>query len=123
MQTPFYAIVAADPAVQQLLGTPPRLYTWGENTDEQRQYPYVTFQLLPGGSPEAVLAGRSKVDECTLQIDIWAKTAADARAVLDAVRYAVEPRCRITSWRGESRDPGANIHRTGFDCRWTVLRP
>lgn len=122
METPFYATVAASPAVQALLGSPPRVYPWGENPNSPVVYPYVTFQLA-SGSPEPQLAGGSRVDEGTLQIDIWAKAADDARAVRAALRDAVEPRCRITSWRGESKDPGTGSYRTGFDCRWTVLRP
>ena len=122
MQTPFYAVVAADPQVQNLLGNPARVYPWGENTDKPVRYPYVTFQLV-GGAPEEVLSGRSKVDEGTLQVDVWAETAASARQVLAALRDAVEPKCRITSWRGEGKDPETKRYRTGFDCRWTVIRP
>lgn len=122
METPFYATVAAAPQLHGLLGNPPRVYPWGENTDNPVQYPYVTFQLV-GGSPEAQLAGVSKVDEGTLQVDVWAKTAQDARAVRTALRDVVEPKCRITSWRAEGKDPVTGSHRCGFDCLWTVVRP
>ena len=122
METPFFATVAASAAVQDLLGSPPRVYPWGENTDSPVVYPYVTFQLV-SGTPESQLAGGSRVDEGTLQVDIWAKNADDTRAVRAALRDAVEPKCRITSWRGESKDPNTGSYRAGFDCRWTVLRP
>lgn len=120
MKTPFYAVVAASPAVTALLGAPPRVYPFGENTERPPRYPYVTFQLV-GGSPEAALAGLSKVDECMLQVDVWAKSAHDASAVFTALRAAVETKCRITSWRGERKDPATGSYRTGFDCLWTVL--
>lgn len=53
---------------------------------------------------------------------MWAKNAASARDTLKAVRDAIELKCRITSWRGASRDPETGSYRTGFDCRWIVLR-
>lgn len=122
MNPPFFSTVAGDAAVKAVLGSPPRVYPWGENSDKEVVYPYVTFQLVPGGSPLHLLAGRPGADEGTLQVDVWAKTAKEARAALAAVRDAIELKCHITSWRGESRDPETGSYRTGFDCRWIVLR-
>lgn len=66
MNPPFFSTVAGDAAVKAVLGSPPRVYPWGENSDEEVVYPYVTFQLLPGGGPLSELAGRPGADEGTL---------------------------------------------------------
>lgn len=122
MTAPFYRYVKASAAVQALLGGPElRLYPWGLNNDAQRTYPYVTHQQV-GGAPGNYLSGRPDMDSCTLQVDVWAKTAESARAVDKALRDAIELHCYITAWRGESVDPATKVYRISFDCDWIVSR-
>lgn len=124
MNAPIYAVAKQSPDVLALLGGPePRLYPWGWNDDGTLPvvYPYAVFQVV-GGSPENYLEGRPDADGVTLQVDIYARTAASARAVQTALRDAIELDCYITSWRGESRDPDTKSYRIGFDCDWIVQR-
>lgn len=124
MNAPIYAVSKLSQEVLALLGDPePRLYPWGWNDDGKFPvvYPYAVFQVV-NGSPENYLAGRPDVDGVTLQVDVYAKTAASARAVRTAIRDAIELECYITSWRGESRDPETKSYRVGFDCDWIVQR-
>lgn len=124
MIPPIYRIAKQSAQVLALLGSPePRLHPWGWNDedDEPPVYPYATFQIV-GGAPENVLACRPDVDRVTIQVDVWAETAASARAVADALRDAIELNCYITAWRGESRDPETKSYRVSFDCDWLVER-
>lgn len=122
MTPPFYKIAAADAAVQQLLGSEPRIYPWGKNTDNPVIHPYVTFMVI-SGTPGNLLAGRPRHDETSLQIDVWAKTGASAEAVARAIERAIELSCRITARRGQSRDPDTDSCRESFETRWVTHRP
>lgn len=124
MNAPIYLVAKRSVQVLLLLGDPePRLYPWGWNDDGKHPvvYPYAVFQVA-NGSPENFLAGRPDTDSVTLQVDVYAGTAASARAVQQALRDAIELDCYITSWRGESRDPETKSYRVGFDCDWIVPR-
>lgn len=123
MNAPIYKVAKANATVLTLLGSPdPRLYPWGWNDGSQPVvYPYAVFQVV-NGSPDNYLAGRPDIDGVTLQVDVYAKTAASARSVSVALRNALELDCHIVSWRGESRDPDTKSYRVGFDIDWLVPR-
>jgi len=119
---PIYLVAKQSAQVLALLGSPePRFYPFGENDDQPRVYPYAVFQVV-GGSPDNFLAGRPDTDGVALQLDVYAKTAADAEAVAEALRQAIELDCYITAWRGTSRDLTTRSYRVSFDCDWLVPR-
>ena len=72
--------------------------------------------------PENYLAGRPDVDSFKTQIDVYADTAASARAAAMALRDALELSAYVTSWRGETRDPVTRNYRFSFDMDWIVQR-
>lgn len=124
MNAPIYKVAKQSAAVLALLGGPdPRLYPWGWNDDGKSPvaYPYAVFQVVTG-NPENYLAGRPDADSVTLQVDVYAKTAASARNVAAALREAIELDCYITSWRGEDRDTETKSFHIGFDTDWIVQR-
>lgn len=122
MNPPFYRVAAASARVVALLGEPPRVYPWGQRDDDEPQkYPYVTFQVV-SGNPENFLNGRPDADRTTLQVDIWAGSAASARSVAMAIRDAIELDCYIVAWRGESKDAETGSFRISFDCDWITRR-
>lgn len=53
--------------------------------------PCVTFQRI-SGAPANSLGGHSGLEEIDLQVDVWARTYAEAKAVAKAVRDAVPAR-------------------------------
>ena len=121
MVPPIFKVCAADPAVTALLGTGPvRLFPFGE-APQGTAYPYATWQVITG-SPENYLAGRPDADDFTLQVDVYAGTGSDARAVTRSLRDAIEPHAYITRWGGEERDPETKAYCRSFDIDWIILR-
>ncbi|MBJ7371798.1 hypothetical protein BJN42_11810 [Pseudomonas koreensis] len=118
---PIFAVCAADAAVIALLGAQPtRLYPFGE-APEGVIKPYAVWQLLTG-SPDNYLSGRPDIDGYTLQVDVYATTAGDARAVTQAIARAIELKANITRWGGETKDSATKLYRSSFDIDWLVPR-
>lgn len=118
---PIFAVCAADPGVIALLGAgPTRLYPFGD-APEGVAKPYAVWQLVTG-SPENYLAGRPDIDGYTLQVDVYASTAASARAVTTAISHAVELVAYVTRWGGETKDTETKLYRSSFDIDWLVPR-
>jgi hypothetical protein len=118
---PIFSVCSADTGVQALLGvTPHRLYPFGEAPEDVAK-PYAVWQLVTG-SPENYLAGRPDMDGYTLQVDVYAVTAASAREVTDAIVHAIELKSNIVSWGGEKKDTATKLYRSSFDVDWLVPR-
>ena len=121
MYPPIFEVCKADAAVVALLGSNPlRFYPFGEAPQKVAK-PYAVWQQV-GGAPENYLAGRPDIDAYTLQVDVYADSAASSRAVAAAIRNAIELRAHIVAWRGESRDPETKNYRSSFDVDWFVHR-
>lgn len=121
MTPPIFPAAAASTVVLALLGsTPLRFYRFGR-VPQKTPYPYGVWQLATG-TPENYLNEAPDIDSLTVQVDVYAQTAAEAEACIIALRDAVEPFCHITLWRGEEQDPLTNAYRSGFSCDWWVSR-
>lgn len=122
MIAPIFAACAASPAVTALLGSAPatRLYPFGLQ-DDKVIYPYAVWQNV-GGDPEMYLDTLPDVDRYSLQVDVYAKTAASSIAVAKALRDAIEPHAYITRWGQQGRDPETKSYRYSFDVDWLVKR-
>ncbi|RMV77775.1 DUF3168 domain-containing protein, partial [Pseudomonas amygdali] len=83
--------------------------------------PYAVWQVITG-SPENYLAGRPDIDGFTLQVDVYAATGAQARAVTDAISHAIELKAYVVRWGGESKDTETKLYRSSFDIDWLVPR-
>lgn len=121
MFPPVFQICAASAAVTALIGTNPvRLYPFGE-APQGVVYPYAAWQLVTG-TPENYLGDLPDADNFTVQIDVYADTAASARNVAKALRDAIEPVAYVVAWRGESKDAETKRYRYSFDVDWIVRR-
>lgn len=120
MFPPIYEVCAASSEVQAALGTPVRLYPFGE-APQGVALPYAVWQTL-GGSPENYLKQRPDIDQFSLQVDVYATSATAARNVARALRNAIEPVAYITRWNGEDRDQETKNYRVSFDVDWWVQR-
>ena len=114
-----FPLIAADSDCEALLGSQPmRLFPFGE-APQHVQLPYVTWQVI-SGVPENFLSGRPDMDGISTQIDVWAYTQGDARAVFDALRNAIELDSHIIGVNLEGREPDTRIYRISFTVDfWT----
>ncbi len=121
MYPTIFATIKASAPVTALLGTTiTRFYPFGDAPQEVAK-PYAVWQIV-GGSPENYLGDNPDIDSYLLQIDVYALTAASARAVAEALRNAVQPVSHVVSWRGESRDPDTKNYNYSFDVDWFQSR-
>ena len=113
MYPPIFTYAAGDTAVTNLLGlNPTRFWPFGQAPqDEQR--PYAVHQLVYG-SPENTLSCPPDTDLIGIQVDAYAKTVTDARAVSEALRGAFGTHGNIVSLNGELREPETGLDRVTF---------
>jgi hypothetical protein len=121
MYPPLFEVCAADSTVQSLLGVnPTRLWPFGE-ADAPSTYPYAVWQIISGG-PQNYLGQLPDLDTIGVQIDVYAKTAQDARDAAHALRSAIEPHAYVVAYNGEFRDTVTRNYRCSFSVSWIVLR-
>ena len=118
---PIFQVAAADPGVTALLGVRPmRLYLFGLAPPKPKA-PYCVWQVI-SGAPEIFLAGRPDAEAYSLQVDIYAASAEEARATGHAIEYAVELSATVTGYSGESLEAETGLYRYSFDVDWIVQR-
>jgi hypothetical protein len=122
MTPPIFSLCYTDTTVQSFLGDGSKLrfYPFGEAA-ENEQLPYATWQLV-GGAPENYLGTLPDIDSLSTQVDVFAKTASEAREIAEAIRDVVEISAYVTSWDGESRDAATRSYRHTFTVDWFVSR-
>lgn len=114
-----FALVKASSQCTALLGSNPvRFFEFGQ-APQLEQAPYATYQLVTG-TPYNVLTGPAPADHITAQIDVWADSSAECKAVANAIRKAAESDCYVTSWLGTSKD--GDIFRNTFTVQFIELR-
>lgn len=119
---PIFTACRADPSITAQLGTNPlRLFMFGM-APQKVQKPYAVWTVI-SGSPENYLAGRPDAEQYTIQVDVYADTAAQARSALSAIERAIELHCYVTRYGGESRDPETKNYRSTMDVAWIISRP
>lgn len=114
-----FALVKASPECTSLLGANPvRFFEFGQ-APQLEKTPYATFQFITG-NPYNVLTGPAPADHITAQIDVWATTSAECKAIANAIRGAVENNCYVTSWLGTSKED--DTFRNTFTVQFIELR-
>lgn len=84
-----FQLIKQSPACTAVLGTNPvRFFEFG-SAPQLEQLPYATFQVI-NGAPFNKLSGPAAADQITYQIDAWAKSASEIKALADAIREAIE---------------------------------
>lgn len=118
---PIFKYAAASAQVQALLGSNPvRFYMFGR-APQNVAYPYAVWHVA-SGSPENYITNLPDIDMFSIQVDVYAKEAAQARDCAAALRDAFEPYAHVVSWRGETRDAETGSYRSSFDVDWYVDR-
>lgn len=120
MYPPIYPPVAASAAVKALLGNVPRFFSFGE-ADQGTAKPYAVWQTISGG-PENYLGTSPDADRWRVQVDAYAATPAQARAVAEAIQLALEAVAYVVSYGAEQRDFATRAYRAGFDVEFIQSR-
>jgi hypothetical protein len=121
-----FAILAADPAVTDLIGdSPVRCFPHGK-APQGVAYPYVTYiaaSILPINSLDS---GGARADTTLVQVSIWSSNAGNgaqnAEAVYRAVRGCLEEEHDIEAARDMGSDPETGSYRVDLDVRMFVHR-
>ena len=121
MYPPIFTVCYGDSGVQGYLGSDPmRLYPFGE-AEENEIKPYAVWQNV-GGLPENYISQAPDIDSYSLQVDVYASSATEARDAAQAIRDAIEPHCHVTSWIGDGRENNTFDYRFTFLVDWFVNR-
>lgn len=116
----FETLNASAPVVALLGAAPLRVFVPGEAPQETKQN-YLTWQIV-SGLPENYIGQVPDTDTHTVQLDIYAATLSDARAIAKVVRDAIEPVAYVTGWLGESRELDTRLYRVSFQVDWITNR-
>lgn len=118
---PLFEIASQSAAVRVLLGEKPvRFFPFGEAPQNVRT-PYGVWQLV-SGVPENKLAGEPDEDTYTVQIDAYADSGAQARAVGAALRDSLESSGYVVSYNGEGKETDTRLFRFSFSMDLMVDR-
>lgn len=122
MHPPLFKVCAADAGVRAMLGDGPtlRLYAFGEALQKDK-LPYAVW-TVGGGEPENYLGEVPDTDNWTTHLDVYAETAANARAVVAALCAAIEPHSHVVSWDGERRENTTRAYWISFTVDWVTPR-
>lgn len=105
-----FPLIKQNPACTALLGdNPVRFFEFG-TAPQLETLPYATFQLI-NGTPYNKLTDPAEADQITYQIDAWAKTASELKAVANAIRQAIENDGYITFYNS-GRDDESGLYRS-----------
>lgn len=125
MAPPIAALVAQSAAIKAQLGSSPvRFWEFGEaerGADGKVQAPYAVWQTIYG-SPENFVAGKRRDDLWGIQLDVYAKTPAQARQIAELLRDLVELQGNVVGYNGESIDDPTGLRRYSFTAEWITER-
>lgn len=122
MYPPVYSTLEASADVVALLGSASRLRVFvpGEAPQETK-LSYLVWQTI-GGVPENYIGTLPDLDTFAVQLDAYAATLGEARAIAKVVRDAIEPVAYITGWLGEGKDVDTRLYRVSFQVDWITNR-
>ncbi|OFE11381.1 hypothetical protein PHACT_12550 [Pseudohongiella acticola] len=119
MFAPVFATLSASAEVAQLLGSGADMRLYPIEADQGTPVPYAVITQI-GGPTENQLSGGSATDRYLIQIDSYAKTLTEARAVAGALRAAVQDFADVDSVGRESRSAKTRHYSYQFDIEWLI---
>lgn len=114
---PLYDLCAANVELSALLTDGAGLRVGEFDANNTHGAPYVCWQII-NANPEQYLSGGSDMDSLYVQIDVYAKTKADARNIARKVRKVIEEDCTIEAFTGCELEQETNLYRIRIDSRW-----
>ena len=120
MIAPIFSLLAQCDRVTKLLEADSivRAWSFGVAPDEP-QLPYVTWQNVAGTALNN-LDDRPSGDQVVIQFDVYDTDDERLIEIAQAVRYAIELECNVTSIRDVSKDPTTGVFHIGFDVMWIL---
>ena len=122
MHPPVWDIASLDADVQSYLGADPvRLFPFGAAPD-RITLPYAVWQTI-SGLPEDYITNAPDLDLFVVQIDVYANSPTEARAVGKALRDALEAgKASVSAYRGETKELKTERFRCSFDMSFLTPR-
>lgn len=117
MIPPVYQTLAASSAVTTIVGQ--RIHGSGYSTQDTSQ-PYIVWQVI-STAPENTLSCTPDSDDIRVQVDCYARSESQARALATAVRDALEePSYMLMAWNDYEKD--TSLYRWSMDFGWILDR-
>ena len=117
--TALFAILDVAP-VRAVLGTPVRIYPFGDTGTTPPSPPYVVHQLV-SSVPDNCLDDPPPVDDERIQFSVWANDEPTLSAATRALRTQLQEYGYINSVSDNGRDP--DTKRYGMVIDWSRLEP
>lgn len=120
---PIFSLAAASSSVVGYLKAPGeklRFYLFGE-ADQGKQKPYAVWQTV-GGSPENYINQIPDADDWSTQVDVYADTPSECRAIAFALQEAFEGSAYVTSYNIEGKEADTKLFRFGYTVDWITHR-
>lgn len=119
MYPPAFALAFASSAVKAIFGTTPcRIYPFGEAPAGVAK-PYAVWQSITI-SPENYLGTAPNIDAMSVQIDVYADTAASARSGAQSLRDVYQVAHYVTAMREFPKEAETNLYRYQLEVDfWT----
>lgn len=111
-----FPIITADADCRRLLGTKPTRFYPFINAPQNGSKPYAVWQIT-NGEPYNQLNYQAAADSYAVQIDVYAQSIDQSRAIAKAIRVALsqDPRNTITRWAMEDFETDTKLYRVSFD--------
>lgn len=113
-----FEMISDDPLIRGKFGrNPVRIYPFGYAPQNVSSLgPYAVWQTI-GGTPANTLACPPTADDWSVQVDVYSPDVKIAREACATLVEALQEKCWITNWRGESRDFETKSFRISFDIQ------
>lgn len=119
---PIFKLCNNSKAVKKLLkaGGILRVFEFGQAPQNVAK-PYAVWQEV-AGSHDPSLNVRPCNESHLVQVDCYAETASGAKAVRNAIEYALEPYALTVSYRGNNKEAETNLFRSTVDFEILTTR-
>lgn len=120
MFPPVFQILKASPAVTAILGAIPKAYEFAA-APAGTVPPYVAWSAV-GADPQNSLGEAPETDLFPLQLDCYAATSPQAKALALAVRDAMEPHAALTGVPVNLREAETGFYRIALQFDYWMQR-
>jgi hypothetical protein len=118
MMPPVYELLRDSAAVVTIVGD--RIGAHGD-IQQPATRPYITWQVVSGAA-ESGIDDLPDIDFVQVQVNCWHQTDAGVRALVQAVREALEPYARVASYPVDQREVETRLYWIAIQFDWWLHR-